>query len=226
MCFNASLVTKAQIIEDLFQRDFPDAQFDLPQYYVSAFQHPSWPIIKQSLTQTIDLLAWGLIPHWVGTPEKAYEMRKYTINARWETLDTKPSFKKLVQKKRCVMLMDGYVEWQHSGQKKIPYRISLNDHTPFALGGLWDENHRLKQETFTVVTQPAEGIVREIHNTKQRMPLFLSPEMISDWLNPMVDFFDLNWGAHPMVSRLKATPIDSTLFQKGQNPNSAQVLGL
>jgi putative SOS response-associated peptidase YedK len=77
MCFNASLVQTAEIIEDLFGAEFPEERFDFPAFFMSAFEHPSWPILKQGDTESFVPALWGLVPSWINPSQtpKAYGTR-------------------------------------------------------------------------------------------------------------------------------------------------------
>src|SRR5512134_3474629 len=85
-------------------------------------------------SREVAMLYWGLVPSWA--KEKSIGARM--INARSETLDEKPSFRKAYKRRRCLVLADGYYEWQRSGAVKQPYFISFNGGQPFGMAGLWE----------------------------------------------------------------------------------------
>ena len=160
-------------------------EFD-PSEVVKAFDFPKTPVITDEDKQLIQLYQWGLIPYWAD----ASWNRNYTLNARIETLETKPSFKNITRN-RCLILVNGFYEWQHVGNSKIKYEIGFNNEL-FALAGLYD--HWADMKTYTVVTTEAKGLMREIHNTKLRMPVALyTQEEMQAWLHnqkvePRYDF--------------------------------------
>tara|TARA_R110001592_G_scaffold141264_2_gene362676 strand:- start:5087 stop:5512 length:426 start_codon:yes stop_codon:yes gene_type:complete len=125
---------------------------------------------------------WGLIPDWANEDWK----RNYTLNARIETLSEKSAFKQYTEN-RCIILVDGFYEWQHKGKEKIKFDIGFNNQL-FAFAGLYSN------DTYTIVTTEAKGIMREIHNTKLRMPFSLkTDDNFNNWLNveevyPRYDF--------------------------------------
>src|SRR5690606_25400029 len=81
-------------------------------------------------------LHWGLIPPWAKDRKIGYS----TINARAETVDSKPSFRSSFRKRRCLILADGFYEWQKSdAKKKQPFYIHMQDNRPFAFAGLWEQ---------------------------------------------------------------------------------------
>lgn len=91
-------------------------------------------IVSAGTTRRIGTMKWGLIPSWAQDPKIGGKM----VNARSETILEKPSFKGLVKSKRCVVLADGYYEYQHVAAEKLPYRFCLKDRQVFGFAGLWD----------------------------------------------------------------------------------------
>ena len=128
----------------------------------------------------LDRLRWGLIPTWA----KEEAIGSKMINARAETLAEKPSFKRLLRSRRCLVIADGFYEWQAQGGKgKIPMYITLKDQQPFAFAGLWDLWKRPDGEelrTCTIVTTEPNELVASIHN---RMPVILGPHARDLWLD-------------------------------------------
>lgn len=126
---------------------------------------------------------WGLIPAW----SKDIAIGARMINARSETLDSKPSFKHAFASRRCLIPMDGYYEWAtlKSGKVKQPFLIEPVDGQVRFMAGLWEENQRLDGEgairSCTIVTTPANATTAHIH---QRMPAFIDESGWSAWLDP------------------------------------------
>ena len=109
------------------------------------------------------------------------------INARAETLAEKPAFRNALKKRRCLVLADGFYEWQKTPTGKVPMRITLVSGEPFALAGLWeiwDTPEGDKLRTFTIVTTSPNELLEPIHN---RMPVILRPEHESLWLDNDAD---------------------------------------
>jgi putative SOS response-associated peptidase YedK len=127
------------------------------------------------------LLYWGLVPSWA--TDKAIGARM--INARGETLREKPSFRAAYQRRRCLVLADGYYEWQRSAATKQPYFIRLESREPFAIAGLWeawrDPAGGEPLESCTLVTTSPAPSIAHIHD---RMPVILSPVDYAEWLDP------------------------------------------
>jgi putative SOS response-associated peptidase YedK len=127
-------------------------------------------------------LRWGLIPRWADDPKIGYSL----INARSETVATKPSFRSSFKSRRCLIPATGFYEWQkrEGSKQKQPYHIGLKDDQPFAFAGLWDEWHKSDGEvieSFTILTTDANELMRPIHN---RMPVILPRADHGAWLDP------------------------------------------
>ena len=186
MCYQTKITKKKEEMHRQFDAKIPGLdEFD-PSEVIKAFDFPKTPVITDEDEHLIQLYQWGLIPYWA---DASWD-RTYTLNARIETLTEKPSFKKITNN-RCLILVNGFYEWQHVGTSKIKYEIGFNNEL-FALAGLYD--HWSDTKTYTIVTTGAQGIMKEIHNTKLRMPVALyTQEEMQSWLhnepvNPRFDF--------------------------------------
>jgi putative SOS response-associated peptidase YedK len=127
-------------------------------------------------------LRWGLVPGWAKDPAIGNRL----INARAESAAEKPAFRNAMRRRRCLVLADGFYEWQHTGRKKQPYFVHLPDDRPFAFAGLWEAwegpNHAML-ETCTILTTNANELVRPLHD---RMPVILPPPAYARWLDPAI----------------------------------------
>jgi len=187
MCYTIEINLTREQIERRFGSKFRNGKEFIPGKKVSAFGLPSVPVICSDQPEDIKLMTWGLIPYWVKDEEGAKSIRMKTFNARSETLEEKPSFRNPLRTKRCMVLVNGFYEWQHLGKEKIPYFIRLKEDIPFALAGLYDnwlnKNTGEVISTFTIITTPANPMMEIIHNTKKRMPAILPPSAEKEWLN-------------------------------------------
>jgi putative SOS response-associated peptidase YedK len=105
------------------------------------------------------------------------------INARAETLTELPSFKALVDRRRCIIPANGFYEWRKEGKHKVPMWVYLKNRKPFGLAGLWDvwrEPDGNRVESFTIITTDPNELVRPIHN---RMSVILRPDDEEQWLD-------------------------------------------
>jgi len=130
-------------------------------------------------------LHWGLIPFFARGIAPKYS----TINARIETVQTAASYRGPWKRaQRCLVVASGFYEWQTQpdGKSKVPYYIHLNDQEIFAFAGLWDSSRTDQGEVIEScvhITMPANRLVAEIHNTKQRMPAILASSDREAWLS-------------------------------------------
>lgn len=133
-------------------------------------------------SRVLRLMHWGLVPSWAKDPSIGNRM----INARAETVHQKPSFKKLLGRRRCLVLADGFYEWRKVQGGKIPMRLVLKGREPFSFAGLWDSWQRPdggEHQSFTIITTISNDLLKPIHD---RMPVILQPEGEEKWLAPDV----------------------------------------
>jgi len=151
----------------------------VPRYNAAPGQ--SIPVVKDGESRDVTMLCWGLVPHWAKDISIGYKM----INARSETLQVKPSFKNAFKSRRCLILADGFYEWQQpvaKGTPKAPFRFTLKDGSPFAFAGLWESWHSPENEdlqTCTIITCQPNELLAPIHN---RMPVILDRQSCREWL--------------------------------------------
>lgn len=184
MCYHTKQTADAQKLEKRFKATLEtDAIFSSERY--NGFTFPNTPVITNTDQKLIQLYSWGLMPSW-STDQK---FRINTLNARIETIEEKPSFKNNV-KNRCLILADGFFEWKwidEKGKLKQQYLLSLQDDEPFAFAGIYsqwtDKSTGELINTYSIVTTEANELMAEIHNTKKRMPVILTPDNESLWLN-------------------------------------------
>ena len=127
MCFHAQQKHDSKTVQKRFNAKGP-----VSQGIYNGFSHPQLTVICASQPSELRLFNWGLIPYWA----KETCIQQYTLNARLETLDEKPAFKSA---KRCLVIADGFYEWQwldSKGRKKQKHLIQLHDKSLFAFAGL------------------------------------------------------------------------------------------
>ena len=138
------------------------------------------PVVIQARARNrLGAMRWGLIPSWAKDEKIGYKM----INARVETLTEKPSFRWLVESRRCLILSNGFYEWRKDGTRKAPVFIYLKTKAIFAFAGLWELWHKADGERLascTILTCGANELMAPIHN---RMPVILQPSDESKWLD-------------------------------------------
>src|SRR5262245_4138411 len=179
MCGRYTLRSRAEAIA---------AEFEMPVLppYV-----PRWNISPTQIVTAIRMedgkpamanLRWGLIPFW------AEDLKKLPllINAQSETAATKPSFRSAFKRRRCLILADGFFEWERIGKQKQPWYHRLTDERPFAFAGLWErwEKGEKPIESCAILTTDANEVAAAVHN---RMPVILTREARQVWLDPEVE---------------------------------------
>ena len=151
----------------------------LPRFNVA----PTQPVgaVLDARARKVEWLRWGLIPSWAKDASIASKL----INARSETLAEKPSFRQAFARRRCLILADGFYEWQKASQgPSQPYYFQRVDKKPFAFAGLWEFWKSPEGEpvrSCTIITCAANPLVAPVH---ERMPVILSGEAAWQWLEP------------------------------------------
>lgn len=189
-----------------------------PRYNIA----PTQPIavVANKGKNMLDFFTWGLVPFWAKDPSFGSRM----INARAETLAEKPSFKNAFRRRRCLILADGFYEWQKiPGEKvKIPTYIHLKDRKPFAFAGLWEEWNSSDGSQIlsaTIITTKPNELVKHIHN---RMPVILPESVFEQWLAPgEADSQDLSTLLRPFDASQMVTYPVSRMVNNPQNDNPA-----
>ncbi|WP_111707768.1 SOS response-associated peptidase [Lutibacter citreus] len=211
MCYQTRLIKKREEIAERFNTEIDALNDYEPIEFCKAFNYPKTPVITKENPSEIKFFNWGLIPQW----SKSEEIKQYTLNARIETLSEKASFKNVV-KNRCLIIADGFYEWQwknKSGYKKEKYLITLPNEKLFAFAGIYSQWVDFKgntTNTYSIVTTQANELMSTIHNTKKRMPVILKEEDELNWLNG-TDYKDF---AYPYTCKLiaKSTEKDNGQF--------------
>ncbi len=176
MCGRFTLTADLEHLAERFS--FRAANLSLQPHYNIAPSQPVLAIIGAE-DRHAGFLRWGLIPSWAKDPSIGNRM----INARAETLAEKPSFRRALQKRRCLVLADGFYEWKQEGRKKTPMYITLKSHEVFGFAGLWEAWKSPDGETIhscTIITTTPNSFMESIHN---RMPVILSREAETPWLD-------------------------------------------
>ncbi len=153
-----------------------------PNYNVAPTQLA--PVITNRHPQQVELFEWGLVPFWSKDGKNTAKM----INARSEGILSKPSFRKPIRERRCLVIGDSFYEWRREGKQKQPYRITPSNGEPLVLAGIWEywrdkqdeENQKL---TFSIITTEPNAEMSKVHN---RMPVVLnSPALREAWLSEL-----------------------------------------
>lgn len=195
MCGRFTQTATPDVIAKLFRVEGPLPLFK-PSYNIAPTQRVAAVRLNpETGKRECALLRWGLIPSWA----KDAKIGNQCINAKAETVAEKPSFRSAFRKRRCLVVADGFYEWQRAGERKQPMWIGRKDRQPFAFAGLWEywkpaEGEPL--ETCAIITTEPNDVMATIHN---RMPVLLSPASYDQWLDPATP-------AEPLKALLRPCP--------------------
>ncbi len=174
MCGRYTITTPPAALRRLFA--FLNLPNLAPRWNVAPTQ--AAPVVRLTPAgRALHLLRWGLIPAWAKEPNNSAPL----INARADTVATKPSFREAFRSRRCLVPADGFFEWRIEQGRKQPYCIALEGGAPFAFAGLWEAWRGPAEtiESFAIVTTEANDALRPLH---ERMPVILPPEAYEGWL--------------------------------------------
>jgi putative SOS response-associated peptidase YedK len=188
------------IVEGL---DVSDSRLsNVPRRYNAAPSHELLVIRENHKTgeRSLDLLKWGLIPHWCSDPRGG----RRPINAKAESVSKLPTFKDAYALRRCIVPVDGFFEWRASrgAGRKQPYAIAMKNGSPSGLAALWENWKNPSsgecERTFAIVTVPSNELINQIH---ERMPAILKPRSYDRWLGLEPDPHDLliTYASEPMA---------------------------
>ncbi|SFB58166.1 Putative SOS response-associated peptidase YedK [Cohnella sp. OV330] len=178
MCGRYTIQTTLEELMAMFALDRIGDVHLTPNYNVAP-SHAVPAIIEEGGERLLAEFHWGLIPFWAKDTKIGFKM----INARAESVFTKPAYKGLAKRRRAIIPADGFYEWQKSENGKQPYRFVLKNGDPFGFAGLWDEwdGPDGPLRSCTIITTKPNKLVKEIHD---RMPVMLSPDALDAWLDP------------------------------------------
>ena len=178
MCGRYTLATSQEQLQERFSVQGGNLEIQ-PRYNVAPTQSVLTVTSNAEHQNQAEYMRWGLIPSWA----KDASMGARMINARAETLAEKPSFRRALQKRRCLVLADGFYEWKSGGKSKTPFYLALRTREPFGMAGLWETWKAPSGEwihSCTIITTEANDLVDRIHN---RMPVILPQDVEATWLD-------------------------------------------
>ena len=167
----------AETIADEFDVDEVEVEL-APSYNVAPSQQVA--VVMFDEKKRLVSMKWGLIPAWSDDPSIGNRL----INARAETLADKPSFREAFIRQRCLVIADGFYEWQKRGRTRQPYFIHLKAGRPFGFAGLYDlwttpEGELIR--SCTIITTEPNEVMKPLHD---RMPVILAKQFEDAWLDP------------------------------------------
>lgn len=141
----------------------------------------SLPVVRYDARageRSLEVMRWGLVPFWA----KDIKVGFSNINAKAESVDTRPAFREAFQRRRCLVPLDNFYEWKKLGKDRQPYAVALADRRLMAMAGLWESWRSPAGErlhSFAIVTTAPNELLAPVHD---RMPVILGPENWPLWL--------------------------------------------
>jgi putative SOS response-associated peptidase YedK len=184
---------------------------------------PHDTIVEHDGKRELVVMRWGIIPYWWQKSVKDAG-RLASFNACVETVTTKPFFREPFKKRRCLMPVSGYYEWQDTAHGKQPWYFTARDGSPIlTIAGIWDtwknrETGERIQSCAMIIGEPNE-FVAEVHD---RMPILLKPEQFGHWLSgnmgveelkPAPNDYLRRWAVSKRVNSSKTDKDDATLIE-------------
>lgn len=203
MCGRFSISTPWELVKDRFGVDREEDPF-MARYNAAPGQR--LPIIFQQGNQRlISSFQWGLVPFW----SKDKKIGSHLINARAETVATKPAFRSAFKDKRCLIPANGFFEWDKKVKPARAYYITLAEDKPFAMAGICDhwQNGKELLDSFAIITTASNSLVSTVHD---RMPVILAQTDESAWLDPKRPLSQLSQLLRPFpADQMKISPVSS-----------------
>ena len=209
------------------QINWADFQDLVPRYNIAPTQDVL-TVVEREAQREATFLQWGLIPWWS-------KEAKGFINARVETIEQKATFKDSFRERRCLIIADGFYEWERMGKISQPYYFRMKDEAPFAFAGIWDR-WKDNDRTITscaIITTTANELLATFHT---RMPVILQTGSYNLWLNEESRAPDLKellvpfpadlMTSHPVSYDVNSTKIDDESLLRPVTPNIGVTLSL
>lgn len=220
MCGRFSFVASQEKIQSQLGLDFETGGNLRFNFNIAPTQQAY--VVTNENPKRLDYLTWGLIPGWSNDGKNSGQL----INARSEGIETKPSFRVPIRKKRCLVLADSFYEWKHQGTDKTPFRILLKNGNLMLMAGIWDTwvkgDYVIK--SFSILTCPPNEEMTGIHN---RMPVILNrPADQQKWLSDLALENVLQMLGTPEDGILEMYPVSSKVNSvKNNSPDLHQRIG-
>lgn len=209
MCGRFRLSRRKQAVMERFDSISDEPEWE-PRFNIAPTQPVA--VIRQNptkRTRELSLMRWGLVPSWAKDTSSAASM----INARSETVSTKPAFADALKHRRCLIPADGFYEWKRTGTSKQPFCFQVNDGALFAFAGLWEgwrDPSGKWLKTCSILTTTPNAVTSTVHD---RMPVILSPDGYDLWLDPgMRDVDEVSSLLKPFAAHLmRSYPVSNRI---------------
>jgi putative SOS response-associated peptidase YedK len=202
MCGRFQFAPPEDWVEEFGLTDVPEV---LPRYNIAPSNDVVAVRADRAGQRKARWLKWGLVPYWADDPAVGNRL----INARAESVATRPAFRDACRDRRCLIPAQGFYEWKKVGRTREPWLIRLEGGRTFAFAGLWDRWAKGEEriESCAIVTGPANELVAPIHD---RMPVIVDPAAYAAWLDPKATEHDLRGLLVPFdAARMEAFPVSA-----------------
>ncbi|TYB31488.1 MAG: SOS response-associated peptidase [Candidatus Mcinerneyibacterium aminivorans] len=173
MCGRFAQFTNIHIIKAKYNIDEIQMEFE-STYNIAPGSFIPVIVQRNKKNRKLTKMVWGLHPSWKNDSKNKYDL----INIRAETLVQKDTFQKNFQKRRCLIVADGFYEWDT--KSKVPYYIYYRNKNPMVLAGIWEDKDQEEDETCSIITTRANKKISEIHG---RMPVIVPEKYVGYWLD-------------------------------------------
>jgi putative SOS response-associated peptidase YedK len=185
MCGRYTLTSQEGLVEDLqasLDAKASANEWWKPRFNVAPTQDAPVLVLRDG-ARLVEMMRWGLVPFWA---TRGSYKPPLMINARIESIESKPVFRDALARKRCLVPADGFYEWRRDGKHKQPFWLHPQPRRVIAFAGLWASAKigAGSMHSFTIVTGPANDLVRPLHD---RMPVVLERATWAAWLDPSLD---------------------------------------
>jgi putative SOS response-associated peptidase YedK len=205
VCGRYVVTTPGEVLAELFELD--EKPHLVPRWNVAPTQEVAIVRARPEGGRELAMARWGLVPFWA----KDRAIGNRLINARAESLAEKPAYRDSFKKRRCLVVADGFYEWQKVDGRKQPWLLRLRDGGPFGFAGLWslwrDKASGEELESCTIVTTSPNELAAPIHD---RMPVILPRERHAEWLDPAAEPSSLAALLEPFpAAEMEAYPVST-----------------
>lgn len=189
-------------LHDLYDLSNVPPKSNFPPRYNIAPTQTSFVVRETEGERELVEMRWGLLPHWAKKPSDGAKM----ISARSETVATKPAYRSAFKSHPCLVVADGFYEWEAVKGGKQPWFFTTKQGEQFAFAGLWEPASLTENDTFTLLTCEPNKFWAKIHD---RMPVMVQPKDFARWLSTPDERAKL-LKPYP-ASKMRAWPVSKTV---------------
>jgi putative SOS response-associated peptidase YedK len=186
MCGRVILTLSQKMIDAILNEEFDVNDLNIDNYVPRYNVGPGTSllsVIQHKEAYRVGYMKWNFIPSYAKDETSGYKF----INARSETIFAKPSFADAFEKRRCLVICNGFYEWNRSGQEKIPHFFYRDKDQAILLGAIWNpyiQKDGSKNYGISLITTEANEVMAPIHH---RMPVVIPFNKKDEWFSGNLD---------------------------------------